>query len=260
MSQLPAPLVLANQPKTWEFIPRKQIADWPGLGDTIRSILEKPFEQSQIKRDVKRHTDGFEPVYVEASTIIQRLNDTFNSAWDFEIVSKELLPPGAPTQVVIQGRLTVRGPVTVVKEQFGSCFLKMYKQTYHDLGSDYKAAATDALKKCATQLGIALDLYVKDESPMQGLHRTGGTEGHGSFAAQQTNPNLPAEAFQIDAVRNLFAKLNVPDGQWQVQLQLASPQQVTQGLVQSILSGAHPYVQALMKQTGQSVGLQASAA
>ena len=32
-----------------------------------------------------------------------------------------------------------------------------------DIGNDFKAAATDALKKCASELGIASDIYGKNE-------------------------------------------------------------------------------------------------
>jgi isopentenyldiphosphate isomerase len=53
----------------------------------------------------------------------------------------------------------------IVKEQFGRADVKFKKGTEIpiDYGNDLKAASTDALKKCASELGIASDIYGKNE-------------------------------------------------------------------------------------------------
>jgi hypothetical protein len=255
--------------------PQQQLqvqSGYPGLDPAVRSILEGPFPADVIKNDVKRSTDGFQPTYVPAPEIIKRLNAAFNSKWSFEIMQDQFVPPTAPTQIVVRGRLTVGIRVTsqdlsmqvdsvIVKEQYGSCFIKSKNGMFIDIGSDMKAAATDALKKCATLFGIALELYDKDEQPMQGLHRVGGEQpSHGTFPAQQMNPNAPAEPFQIQSVVNYMSRLGKHDGIWQQEMGLAHPSQLTQGMVQQILSGTHPYVAPLIVAAGHQPGLTASAA
>jgi len=92
------------------------------------------------------------------------LNYVFGFLWDFEIKDKGR----EGDQVWVLGRLTVKnnlGSVMIVKEQFGRADIKLKKGTNTplDYGNDLKAASTDALKKCASELGIASDIYGKNE-------------------------------------------------------------------------------------------------
>ena len=69
-------------------------------------------------------------------------------------------------EAIVKGRLTVNtGGQKIVKTQYGN--KKIMKKRNNgealSLGNDLKAAATDALKKCAAQLGIAQDVYAPDE-------------------------------------------------------------------------------------------------
>jgi hypothetical protein len=89
----------------------------------------------------------------------------FGWLWDFQIIDKGTI--GA--QVWVQGRLTIRNPKTleplIVREQFGGADIKFKKGTKAplDYANDLKASATDALKKCASELGSAPDIYGKNE-------------------------------------------------------------------------------------------------
>lgn len=270
MTQLASgPLVTSQPQQQWAF---RQVLDSPGcngIGPAIRTVLERPFDGKEIRHDMKRHTDGFEPTYVEAHSVIQRLNDAFNGAWSFEVIDHTLAPTADPVQVVVHGRITVgyyhKSPDgnasyewrTILKEQYGSCFLKKKQGIgYVDIGSDFKAAATDALKKCATQLGIALDLYTRDETAMQGMSRTGDISNQGTFPAQQANMSAPAEDWQVNQIQSLFAKFGVNDQTWKTTLGLTSREQLTQGLVQSILSGQHSWIQQLHQAAGTAPGLK----
>lgn len=101
--------------------------------------------------------------YVKASYIQKKLDFVFGWDWNFQIVDK-----GREGNVVwVQGRLTVTLPSgrTIIKEQFGRAEVKFKQGTTVplDYGNDLKASASDALKKCASQLGLARDVYNPDE-------------------------------------------------------------------------------------------------
>lgn len=92
------------------------------------------------------------------------LNYVFGWLWDFQIIDKGR----EGDQVWVQGRLTIKNdklePV-IVKEQFGGADIKFKKGTKQmlDYPNDLKAASTDALKKCASEIGIANDIYGREE-------------------------------------------------------------------------------------------------
>lgn len=112
--------------------------------------------------------------YVPVKYVEKCLNFIFGWNWDFQIVSKEVhgLAEGWG-QIITHGRLTVKGEngQTIIKEQFGQAEVKYLKQPENDksprkpvsLGNDFKASASDALKKCASELGIASDVYGANE-------------------------------------------------------------------------------------------------
>jgi hypothetical protein len=108
---------------------------------------------------------GLQFAYVEHGYVTERLNLVFGFNWDFEIVDKQILED----EVIVQARLTVRTPSgqTIVKTQFGGAEIKRHASGEKrgrplSIADDYKAAASDALKKCASLLGIGLDLYGRD--------------------------------------------------------------------------------------------------
>jgi len=117
-----------------------------------RQLLEQTFSQEEIKQ--REGSFGQTLAYVSGHTVIQRLNDAFESAWSFEIVSHEI----QQDEVIVIGKLSAEG---IAKSQFGSSRITRTRETGEaiSLASDLKSAATDALKKCATLLGIGLHLY-----------------------------------------------------------------------------------------------------
>ncbi len=91
---------------------------------------------------------------------VERIFEAFGWNWDFEVLDTRIIPDDNPQEVVIRGRLTVHTKHgTIVKEQFGSSAVKRSNGSITSLGDDLKAATSDALKKCASLLGLALDLY-----------------------------------------------------------------------------------------------------
>lgn len=125
--------------------------------------------------------------YVTGTYVKKVLNYTFGWAWSFEVKDK-----GREGKLVwVLGKLTIVNPKTfqpmIVKEQFGRADLKTKrdsKDEYLDYGNDLKAASTDALKKCAAELGIASDIYGKNE--FREVKATGG-----KVAAEQPAPVAP---------------------------------------------------------------------
>lgn len=143
---------------------------------TIQTKAPSPLNQKQllfilqktpanhIYRRPSRGKEG-EWEYVTGVYVKKVLNYCFGWMWDFEIKEH-----GREKDLVwVLGRLTIKdktGKPMIVKEQFGRADVKYYRDKSKgelDFGNDLKAAATDALKKCASELGIASDIYGKNE-------------------------------------------------------------------------------------------------
>lgn len=146
----------------------------PGNEDKHRLLMQTLSEaqvdflmQRTPKREIKMRQGrgGLQFAYVEHGYVTERLNLVFGFNWDFEIVDKQILDD----EVIVEARLTVRTPggQTIVKTQFGGAEIKRHASGNRSgrplsIADDYKAAASDALKKCASLLGIGLDLYGRD--------------------------------------------------------------------------------------------------
>jgi hypothetical protein len=126
-----------------------------------RELLEKPFEPSQIKQ--REGNFGKTLDYIEGHAVIQRLNDALEAEWSFSVISHEVLKE--TDEVIVLGELRA---ANVVKTQFGSSKITRAKGSGEpiSIADDYKAAATDCLKKCATMLGVGLHLYTGDKAPI----------------------------------------------------------------------------------------------
>ena len=100
--------------------------------------------------------------YVSGAYVRKVLNLMFGWDWDFEVLSEMV----QNNQVIVKGKLTCRvNGKSIVKTQFGCKDIMMRKGTNEplNLGNDFKSATTDALKKCSAEIGIAGDIYGKDE-------------------------------------------------------------------------------------------------
>jgi hypothetical protein len=110
--------------------------------------------------------------YVSHAWVTRVLNEAFGFRWSWDVTDTVIVPDLTnPAEVIVRGRLTVTTPDggTVVKEQFGSTDVKRYKNGgVISLGDDLKAASSDALKKAASLLGVALDLYGASDDPLPG--------------------------------------------------------------------------------------------
>lgn len=106
--------------------------------------------------------------YVKGSYCTQTLNSLFGFMWDFEVVTPmaDILQTAKTGTIVLQGRLKVKiGDEWITREQFGRKDVTFKKDSKEplDFGNDLKAAATDAKKKCASELGLFADVYSGDD-------------------------------------------------------------------------------------------------
>ena len=102
--------------------------------------------------------------YVTGTYVKKVLNLVFGWDWSFEVVEHKI--DLALKQAYVLGKLSVRSNGReVVKMQFGRVDIKFKRNSDQplDVGNDLKAATTDALKKCAGELGIASDVYAPNE-------------------------------------------------------------------------------------------------
>lgn len=135
--------------------------------EAMRRIASQQTPKNEIRVRVGR--GGMQLKYTDGAYVIRTLNAAFGWDWDFVADSEELLTNnGQPFEVKVRGTLTVRlDGKAVTKTQYGCQPIEMLKngQAPVSIGDCYKGAATDALKKCASLLGIALDLYDSDYKP-----------------------------------------------------------------------------------------------
>ncbi|MEE2708261.1 MAG: Rad52/Rad22 family DNA repair protein [Gemmatimonadota bacterium] len=128
--------------------------------------LVRPFSSDQVKQ---RTTPlGYTVDYIETPTVITRMNEAFQGEWSFKILDHKLLED----VVVVLGELTAGG---ITKQQFGTCELSHEGEegVLFSLGDGMKAAASDALKKCATLFGLGLQLYgVTPDTFLEGTTQT----------------------------------------------------------------------------------------
>ena len=172
--------------------------------------------------------------YVEHGYVTERLNLVFGFNWDFEVVDKQMLED----EVIVEAKLTVRTPggQTIVKTQFGGADIKRHASGARSgrplsIADDYKAAASDSLKKCASLLGIGLDLYGRDRpeeldedqpqviQPPSALNSAGKNKGSSkpapirSVNEAPSSLDSPCTPVQVEEITNLaeHARMDLRD-------------------------------------------------
>jgi len=133
----------------------------------LLSDLSEPFPP-EVERELKK--GGAFLTYIPVSEVITRLNRVFGvTGWSSEIIKceRDALDPDF---IVAHVRLTIHGIpdnayAGVQKDGFGGQKIKRTKQgEIVDLGDEFKGAVSDALKKAAQQLGVALYLARSEDA------------------------------------------------------------------------------------------------
>lgn len=104
---------------------------------------------------------GMQLSYVEVGYVINILNQVFGWDWDFRILDQQI----GNKQVWVRGELTIRlRGHNIIKGQYGGAEIKFNRVSEEpiSIADDLKAAASDCLKKCASLLDIAGDVYWGD--------------------------------------------------------------------------------------------------
>lgn len=129
------------------------------ITEKAKTVIERPLDPSRIKS--RSGGQGMTFDYIGTEHAIQLLNEAFDYAWDSRVVEHEIYDSIAVALVELKVWDTTGSPI--IKQQFGSCNINRGVDT----GAALKGAASDGLKKCASQLGVALELYL-DELPAPG--------------------------------------------------------------------------------------------
>jgi hypothetical protein len=106
----------------------------------------------------QRKQAGVDLTYITGEQCIGRLNDVLGvGGWSFRVINQGT----TEVEAWVLGELTATfNDGTVIRQQYGNQDLMRGQRATGDL---YKSAATDALKKCATLIGVATYLYDADE-------------------------------------------------------------------------------------------------
>lgn len=134
----------------------------PTPADEIYGKLAAPFESTF--RDTR---GGVELEYITGEQAISRLNEVLGvGGWSFRVLQHGLIEEADEIWVLGELTATIDGR-SVVRQQFGSQKIKRARTsgTPLDIGFDFKGATTDALKKCASLLGVGLYLSRKEAPP-----------------------------------------------------------------------------------------------
>ena len=122
------------------------------MSKQISAALAAPFEEKDLKHRPGRA--GMTFTYADARAVAQRLDDVLGlTGWEFEVAVADA------ARGVVKGTLhIVVDGKTVIHEDFG------YPNSTQD-DEPLKSAASDALRRCAAQIGVGRSLY----SPERGV-------------------------------------------------------------------------------------------
>lgn len=129
------------------------------LGAEIYTKLAAPFENTFFRDG----SGGSRLEYITGEQCATRLNEALGfMGWSFRIVEHGIHAEADECWAL--GELTVHVGGGITRQQFGSQKVKRSRTsgTPLDIGFDLKGAATDAMKKCASLIGVALYLYEKE--------------------------------------------------------------------------------------------------
>ena len=128
---------------------------------TTYARLAAPFDLTF--KDVR---GGVEFTFISGEQVVTRLNEVLGVAgWSFRILRHDINVEADEAWALGEIVAEIDGK-SVTRQQFGSQKIKRSRSTGAplDLGFDLKGASTDAMKKCASLLGVGLYLSRKGPS------------------------------------------------------------------------------------------------
>jgi hypothetical protein len=143
------------------------VAGAPGTGYDLEQMFQADRTYAELAAPFEvTFTDvrgGIEVTFISGEQVVSRLNEVLGVAgWSFRILRHEIHAEADEVWALGEIVAEIEGkPVT--RQQFGSQKIKRSRSTGAplDLGFDLKGASTDAMKKCASLLGVGLYLSRK---------------------------------------------------------------------------------------------------
>ncbi|MGD2113411.1 MAG: hypothetical protein PVG07_00050 [Acidobacteriota bacterium] len=141
----------------------------PVFDPSQMKIINRKTPDSEV--EIKTDKSGFTYKSVKAAYVKALVTLVTGGNFCFEVVSREYIP--SSKEVIVHGRLTIwLNGMTIKREQFGQHYLQLKTEvnknvttTYaSDIGNGYKAAASDAFKKCASEFGFCWDIYGQEHA------------------------------------------------------------------------------------------------
>jgi hypothetical protein len=177
-----------------------------------REILEREFSSALIR--TRKGPFGQTFSYVEGTEYIRRLNEAFEAEWSFEVLEHHI----RDNEVVVLGKLTASN---IAKTAFGGSSITTSREgEVIAIADDLKAAATDALKKAASLLGVGLHLHASEQAEAK-PHPSNGGNGNGrkhdanSASGRVASPNSASGRVdrltqkQLSAIWSMARALNI---------------------------------------------------
>lgn len=150
-----------------EFKNEKELIQWLQRHETPLKMV-----------DIREGRGGKTFYYVRHQYITEKLNQLCRFDWDFEVLRERM----DEDCVTVLGQLTLRVAGCIIrKSQYGSSDVKRSRDGKPlSIGDDFKAAASDSLKKCASLVGLGLDLSMPvKENTFKHLHAAGSKAAKG---------------------------------------------------------------------------------
>jgi hypothetical protein len=169
-----------------------------------KDILRRPFPPELVKQ--REGQNGKTLSYLETHVVIERLNEGCDG-WSFEVVEHHVYK----VEVVVVGKLTADG---VIKMAFGGSAITFTNAgKVVSLADDLKAAASDALKKAASMLGVGLELYAKRGATSAAQSATPSPQNTGRDPARRGPETAPpgdvATDKQINTISGICRRKNI---------------------------------------------------
>ena len=173
------------------------------MSKNIAAALAAPFKPDELKQRPGRA--GMTFTYADARAVAQRLDDVLGlEGWQFEVKVAD------STRSVVHGTLIVAiEGKTTIRQDFG------YPNSTQD-DEPLKSAASDALRRCAAQLGVGRSLYSAEKSvqvpPRVQTPLSVAPRGKSEASASESDAILMAKAAMV------FIQGECPDHQipWQL--------------------------------------------
>ena len=137
-------------------------------GSSTYDLLSAPFDHTFT--DVR---GGVELTYLTGEQVATRLNQVLGvGGWSFRVLRHDVNAEADEAWALGEIVAEIDGK-RVIRQQFGSQKIKRSRSSGVpiDIGFDLKGAATDAMKKCASLLGVGLYLSRKEVKPQAATTR-----------------------------------------------------------------------------------------